>query len=76
MKNLGVHAVVSLLTYLVTIGLSFRAVRFLRVGRFIKKGHVFESQLLLLFIAIALGYLVGQFLITLIDQSQALPYLF
>ena len=76
MKNLGVHAVVSLLTYLITIGLSFKAVMALQIDRFVKKEHEFENQVLLLFIAIALGYLVGQFLITLIDQSQALLYLF
>ena len=76
MKNIGVHALVSLLTYLITVGLSFKEVTGLQIDRFFKKGHVFEKQVLLLFLAIALGYLVGQFLIAIIDQSQALLYLF
>ncbi|MCI1466271.1 MAG: DUF1146 family protein [Lactobacillus sp.] len=76
MKNLGIHAVVSLITYLLTCGLSFKAVMALHVEKYDRKGHVFEAQVLALFLAIALGFLVGQFLLTLVDQSQALLYLF
>lgn len=76
MKNLGIHAVVSLLTYLVTCGLSFRAIMAVHVEKYVRRGHIFEAQVLALFLAIALGFLVGQFLLTLVDQSQALLYLF
>ena len=76
MKQVGVHAIVSLITYLVTIAFSFRAVRGLRVDQLFKKGHRLESQVFLLFVSIALGFIVGQFLLALVDQSLALKMLF
>ena len=68
-KQVGVHAVVSLITYLVTIAFSFKAVKGLRVAQLFKKGHTFEIQVFLLFVSIALGFLVGQFILALVDQS-------
>lgn len=75
-KQVGVHAVVSLITYLVTIAFSFKAVKGLRVAQLFKKGHTFEIQGFLLFVSIALGFLVGQFILALVDQSLALKMLF
>lgn len=76
MKQVGVHAVVSLITYLVTIAFSFKAVKGLRVDQLFKKVHTFEIQIFLLFISIALGFLVGQFILALVDQSLALKMFF
>lgn len=76
MKQVGVHAVVSLITYLVTIAFSFKAVKGLRVDQLFKKDHTFEIQIFLLFISIALGFLVGQFILALVDQSLALKMFF
>ncbi|TVU96865.1 DUF1146 domain-containing protein, partial [Lactobacillus gasseri] len=66
-KQVGVHAVVSLITYLVTIAFSFKAEKGLRVAQLFKKGHTFEIQVFLLFVSIALGFLVGQFILALVD---------
>ena len=76
MQQIGIHAIVSIFTYLIMIGLAFRAVQSLRLEKIFKKGHNFEIQLFLIFIAIALGFLVGQFFVTLIDQSLYLKVLF
>ena len=76
MKQVGVHAVVSLITYLVTIAFSFKAVKGLRVDQLFKKVHTFEIQVFLLFVSIALGFLVGQFILALVDQSLALKMFF
>lgn len=76
MKQVGAHALITLITYLITIGISFRIVSCLRVDKFFKKGHTVEIQIFLIFLAISVGYLVGQFLITLVDQSAALSLLF
>ena len=75
-KQVGVHAVVSLITYLVNIAFSFKAVKGLRVAQLFKKGHTFEIQVFLLFVSISLGFLVGQFILALVDQSLALKMLF
>ncbi|RVU71274.1 MULTISPECIES: DUF1146 family protein [Lactobacillus] len=76
MFQLGVHAVISLLIYIICIGLAFQAIKAVRVEKIIKKGRTFEAQVFLLFSAIALGYLVGSFLISFIDASLQLSNFF
>lgn len=76
MFQLGVHAVISIVIYLIAIGLSFQIMKSVRIEKIIRKNKTFEAQLLLIFAAIALGFLVGQFIITLIDTSLQLSNLF
>lgn len=76
MFQLGVHAAISIVIYLISIGFSFQAIKALNIEKIIRKGHTFEAQILLLFIAIGLGYLVGKFVITFIDTSLQLSNLF
>lgn len=76
MKQVGIHGIVSLITYLLMIGLSFRALQAVRIEKIFRKGHTFEIQLFLIFASIALGYLVASFLLTLVDQSLAIRWLF
>lgn len=76
MFQLGVHAIISIIIYLITIGLSFQAVKNIKFEKIIQRGHIFETQILYLFTAIALGFLVGNFVITFIDTSMQLSNLF
>ncbi|MCT6891412.1 MAG: DUF1146 family protein, partial [Lactobacillus sp.] len=72
----GVHALISIIIYLITIGLSFQIMKSVRIENIIRKNKVFEAQLFLIFAAIALGFLVGNFFITLIDTSMQLSNFF
>lgn len=76
MFQLGVHTVISIIIYLISIGLSFQAVKALNVEKFLRKGRTFEAQVLLIFMAIALGYLVASFVINFIDTSIQLSNFF
>ncbi|MFR0599449.1 DUF1146 domain-containing protein [Lactobacillus equicursoris] len=76
MKQLGIHAVISLIIYFVCIALAFQAIKAVRIEKLIRSNRVFESQVFLLFSAIGLGYLVAQFIIALIDTSMQLSNLF
>ena len=76
MFQLGVHALISIVIYLITIGLSFQIMKSVRIEKIIRKNRIFEAQLLLIFAAIALGFLVGSFFITLIDTSMQLSNFF
>ena len=76
MFQLGVHALISIVIYLITIGLSFQIMKSVRMEKIIRKNRIFEAQLLLIFAAIALGFLVGNFFITLIDTSLQLSNFF
>ena len=73
MRQLGIHAIISLVIYFVCIALAFQAIR---IEKIIRTSRVFEAQVFLIFTAIALGYTVGQFLIALIDTSLQLSNLF
>ncbi|MCT7671221.1 MAG: DUF1146 family protein [Lactobacillus iners] len=76
MKDLGIGALIRIITYLVTIAYSFKVVKCLALEKFIRKGKANEVKILLIFIAISLGYLVGQFLINLMYYSMLLKWLF
>ena len=69
MFQLGVHAVISIIIYLIFIGLSFEVVKALRIEKFTRKGRIFETKILFIFIAIGLGYLVASLIINFIDDS-------
>ncbi|WEV40559.1 DUF1146 family protein [Lactobacillus sp. ESL0684] len=76
MFQLGVHALISIIIYLIMIALSFQIMKSIRIDRIIKRGKTFEAQLLVIFLAIALGYTVGNFFISLMDTSLQLSNFF
>lgn len=76
MFQLGIHAVISLIIYFVSVAFSFQAVKSIKIEKFTNRGHIFEKQILLLFLAIALGYLVASFVINLLDFSLQLSNFF
>lgn len=75
LKSVGINSLVQIITYLLFIGLTFRAIQALRFDRFIRKNHSGEAQVLLWLIAISIGYLCGSFFLTLFEQIQNVIYL-
>lgn len=76
MIQIGIHAIISIIIYLLAIGLSFQAIKALKIEQYTIKGKIFETQLLYIFLSIALGYLVGTFVISFIDASMQLSNFF
>ena len=76
MIAVGINAVMELLIYLIFIGVSFQAVKYLDISRFMKTDHICASQVLLLLLAIGLGFVVGSFFIMLINTSRELTNFF
>ncbi|MGO2722295.1 MAG: DUF1146 family protein [Lactobacillus sp.] len=76
MIAVGINAVMELLIYLIFIGVSFQAVKYLDISRFMKTDHIYASQVLLLLLAIGLGFVVGSFFIMLINTSRELTNFF
>ncbi|MDF7638780.1 DUF1146 family protein [Lactobacillus sp. ESL0791] len=76
MVQLGIHAVINLIIYFITIALSFQALKAIQIEKFVRKGHTFAAQIIILFSSIALGYLVGSFFVTLINTSLQLSNFF
>ena len=56
MRQLGIHAIISLVIYFVCIALAFQAIKAVRIEKIIRTSRVFEAQVFLIFTAIALGY--------------------
>ncbi|MBD5431517.1 DUF1146 family protein [Lactobacillus agrestimuris] len=76
MVQIGIHAVISIIIYLVCIAFSFQAMKAIQVEKVIRKGRTFEAQVFLIFAAIGLGYLVASFFISFIDASLQLSNFF
>ncbi|KRK74131.1 DUF1146 family protein [Lacticaseibacillus nasuensis] len=74
-QGLGLSGAVTLISHFVFIMISFRLLTAVRFDKFLRPNHVRESQLLMVFIAIALGYLVSEFFLSLISSARALPLL-
>lgn len=76
MQQLGLHALLSLFIYFVTTALAFQAIKCLDLSKLFKIKKIFEEQILDIFLALGLGYLVGQFFIAFMDYYLTLTNLF
>lgn len=56
--------------YIVSVLISTFALSGVNYTNFFKKGKIFESKTLVILFALALGYLVGTFVITFIEVSK------
>ena len=75
-QTIGLNGAITIVSHFVFIMLAFRALNALRFEQFIKANHVREAQDLLLFIAVALGFLVSSFFLSLLQAALSLPKLF
>lgn len=73
--GLGINAALTLVSHLVFIVISFRLLFALRFDRLLKAHHERDGQLLMMFIAVGLGYLVSSFFLSIVAAAQNLPYL-
>ncbi|WP_125702972.1 DUF1146 family protein [Lacticaseibacillus daqingensis] len=73
--NLGLTALLTLLSHVLFIGVSFHLLKALRFEQLLRPNHVAQSRMLMLFLAIALGYLVSEFFLSFLTASGNLRYL-
>ncbi len=57
--------VIQVLVHLVCFGLAFYALQALDFNRFLKQGRTVQGQLLYIFLSMALGFLMAQFIMKL-----------
>ncbi|KRN29315.1 hypothetical protein IV38_GL000198 [Lactobacillus selangorensis] len=76
MRILGLQALVTIISHLGFILLSFRGLQALRFDQILKKNHDFEGRLIIVFLAIAIGFTVSTFFLNIVDQSRNLLFLF
>ncbi|KAB7707459.1 DUF1146 domain-containing protein [Bacillus aerolatus] len=76
MANFGQDALVSILSHIIFIGLSFWALQAVRLDQLLKANHVFQARLLFVLLSIAIGSAVSNFFLDYFLWSRQLPLLF
>ncbi|WP_093214642.1 DUF1146 family protein [Sediminibacillus albus] len=76
MQSLGQQALVSMISHLIFIIITWRVLQGINLDPLIKKGRVFEGTLLLIFITVAIGTTVSRFFLDFLQWSQQLIFLF
>ncbi|WP_125708078.1 DUF1146 family protein [Lacticaseibacillus porcinae] len=74
-QSMGLSGFLTIVSHVLFIAISFRLLSAVRFDKFLRPNHVGASRLLLLFIAIAIGYNVSQFFLSVLSASANLPYL-
>ena len=76
MQIVAQEGLVSIMSHLVFIVLSWYVLQSVNFDAFIRKSKVFEARVLIVFLTIALGTTVSRFFLELLQWSQQLIYLF
>ena len=72
----GEQAIIAILANVFFIGISFYALQALMIEKFIKKNHVFQTQLFYILTSIVIGSTVANFFLNLTSWSNQLQYFF
>ncbi len=75
LENIGINSLLSIVSHLVFIGLTWWALQALDYERFLRKNRVAQARLLYLLIAIAIGSTVSNFFLDYLFWTQQIPYL-
>ncbi|WP_125763623.1 DUF1146 family protein [Companilactobacillus hulinensis] len=76
MTSLGINAIITLVSHVVFIWLSFNILQVVDWRKIYNKSNPRMLQLLVAFVSIALGYTVSSFFLNIISVSQNLTLLF
>ncbi|QTN00853.1 DUF1146 domain-containing protein [Sediminibacillus dalangtanensis] len=76
MQSLGQEALISMISHLIFIIITWRVLQGINLEPLIKKGRVMEANILLMFITIAIGTTVSRFFLDFLQWSQQLIFLF
>jgi uncharacterized integral membrane protein (TIGR02327 family) len=73
MEDFGQIALVSILSHLVFIAITWYALQAIRLEKLLKTNHVFQARLLYILLAIAIGSSVSNFFLDYLQWSRQLP---
>lgn len=74
-NDFGQNAMLSILSHLVFIAISWWALQAIRLDQLLKPNHVFQSRLLYILLAIIIGSSVSNFFLDYLQWSRQLPLL-
>lgn len=77
MDGMLVHQpLLAIISHVFFIGVSFYAMRALMLDKIIKTNHVFQAQIIYIFLSIVIGTSVSNFFLELSYWSGRLPFIF
>ncbi|MCT2535097.1 DUF1146 family protein [Aquibacillus koreensis] len=76
MQILGQDALISMLSHIIFIIITWYAIQSVNFDEWFRKMKVFEARILIIFITIAIGTTVSRFFLEFLSWSQQLIYLF
>ncbi|KHD86687.1 DUF1146 family protein [Heyndrickxia ginsengihumi] len=76
LSGFGNQALISILTHLFFIAISFWALQAVNIEQIIKKNRVVQARLLYVLLSLAIGSAVSNFFLNYLLWSQQLPQLF
>lgn len=76
MISIGYMSIISMLSHVIFIYITWTAMQGINVEPFVRKNKVTEARIILIFIAIVIGSGVSHFVLDIIQWSQDLIYLF
>ncbi|HIV74350.1 MAG TPA: DUF1146 family protein [Candidatus Pseudogracilibacillus intestinigallinarum] len=76
MMQIGYFSIISMISHIVFIAITWRAMQGINFEPLVRKNYVVEARILLIFIAIAIGATVSNFVLDILQWSQNLLYLF
>ncbi|MCM2535752.1 DUF1146 family protein [Neobacillus pocheonensis] len=74
-NDFGQIALVSIISHLVFIAVSWWALQAIRLEKLLKPNHVFQARLLYILLAICIGSSVSNFFLDYLQWSKQLPLL-
>lgn len=76
MTSIGQIALISMISHLIFIYLTWRVMLKMNFDPIVRKGHATEGKIFLLFLAIVIGTGVSRFVLDILQWSRDLIYLF
>ncbi|NRD77157.1 DUF1146 domain-containing protein [Bacillus sp. BRMEA1] len=76
MNDLGQVALISILSHIVFIALSWWALQAIRLEKLLRPNHVLQARILYILLAIFLGSSVSNFFLDYLQWSRQLPLIF
>ncbi|TDM10515.1 DUF1146 family protein [Macrococcus lamae] len=75
MQDVGIYALIHIIVHVICVCISFWALKSLRTDQWFKGNHTQQIQVLLIFMSLALGSLVSNFIMDIIYFSQQLTWM-
>ncbi|MFD1020109.1 DUF1146 family protein [Thalassobacillus hwangdonensis] len=70
------QALISMVSHLIFIIITWKVLQSVKLDAWIRKGHVFEVRVLMIFLTITIGTSVSRFFLEFLQWSQQLIHLF